>query len=74
MYYVIERDFDFFLLLIEGGCSPINICHRVIASSLEDIMTSLLTTLWPFLNLIQIYGLSRSIVRLSYTEFSFSLT
>ena len=70
-------------LLIEGSCSLINCFHRVIAnqslcqqlkSSMGDIVTSLIPTMWLFINLFQIDGLSRSVVRLSNTEFSFSLT
>ena len=67
-------------LLIEGSCSPINCFHRVIAkqslcqqlkSSMGDIVTSLILTMWLFLHLFQINGLSRSVVRLSNTNFYF---
>ena len=51
------------ILLIELSCLPINCFHRVIVKrswcqqfniSVGDIITSLLPTMWPFLNLFQI--------------------
>ena len=69
-------------LLIEEGCSPINCFHGVIAkrsvcqqlkSSVRNIMTTLIPTLWRLSKLIfDFYDLSRSIERLSNTGFSFS--
>ena len=41
---------------------------------MAGIMTPLILTMWPFLNLFANGGLSRSMVRLSNTAVSFSLT
>ena len=43
-------------------------------SSMGDIMTSLIPTIWSFLNPFRFDGISRSIVRLSNTGLPLSLT
>ena len=55
--FMLEHVANIKTLLKEGSCPPVYCCHRVIAdrslcqqlrSSVTDIMTSLIPTMWPF--------------------------